>query len=120
MSLDIESSVNTFLRITSESVSKRIIICTFKTVLQCFRESSFVSQMSYSQKQGIIKSSSNNGVAEWLRVLTCAHSIIGLSPTSACICLKVCGSKRISCHASCQEVSRCWTRFESEKSIACR
>ena len=36
------------------------------------------------------------------------------------VCVQVHGSKWISCHAGHQEVSRCYTRVESEESTACR
>ena len=44
--------------------------------------------------------------------------ILNLSPTNAWS--QVHGSKRLSCDTDCQEVSRCCTRGESEKSIAHR
>ena len=41
------------------------------------------------------------------------------SPTNACVCVQVRGSKRLGCNACYQEVSRCNTRGESEKFIVC-
>ena len=37
-----------------------------------------------------------------------------------CTYVQVCGSKRLGCHISHQEVSRCCARVESEESIVCR
>ena len=44
------------------------------------------------------------------------YAILGLSPTNACVHVQVCGSN----DSMTQEVSRCCTRGESEKSTVCR
>ena len=60
------------------------------------------------------------GMVQIVKSTHCVAYLIGVQiPPMLVHHVQLCGSERLGCSATCQEVSRCHTTGESEESIAC-
>ena len=67
-----------------------------------------------------LSSATTRTETEPVRMHTVPHTTSQVRVPSMLVHVQVCGSKRLSCSTDCQEVSRCYSRGESEEFIPCR